>query len=142
MTNAMVSDTFDHRATDLLPRTWRLLAQLHADVRERAEKEETACSRVRFTQRQIREAPHWSEHALRRQLVRLVELEYGVAYRTGPGNQRVYQLIHDGQLSDGAPLRLGLTNAEELRHQDTREDSSRSLRRVVYVLQVEADTIR
>jgi len=125
MANSLASDTFDHRATDLLPHTRRLLTQLHAYVRERADEDELAWSQVRFTQREIREALQWPDHALRRQLKRLVQLEYVVAYRTGRGNQRAYQLIHDGQLSGGAPLRLGLTNADALRSPDPGESVAR-----------------
>jgi hypothetical protein len=123
MANALASEAFDLRARELLPHTRRLLAQLHTYVRERAEAEEIAWSQVRFTQREVRETLHWSDHALRRQLGRLVQLEYVVAYRAGPGNQRAYQLIYDGQLGGGSPLRLGLTDAEQLRRQDTREGS-------------------
>lgn len=129
MANALASDTFDHRRTDLLPHTRRLLAQLHAYVHRRADEEEIPWSRVRFTQRQIREALHWRDHALRRQLKRLVQLEYVVAYRTGRGNQRAYQSVYDGPLSVGAPLRLGLTDAEQLRGQDTSEGSGEPLQR-------------
>jgi len=125
MANSLASDTFDHRATDLLPHTRRLLAQVHAYVRERADEDEMAWSQVRFTQREIREALQWPDHALRRQLKRLVQLEYVVAYRTGRGNQRAYQLIYDGQLSGGAPLRLGLTNADALRSPDPGESVAR-----------------
>jgi len=125
MANSLASDTFDHRATDLLPHTRRLLAQVHAYVRERADEDEMAWSQVRFTQREIREALQWPDHALRRQLKRLVQLEYVVAYRTGRGNQRAYQLIHDGQLNGGAPLRLGLTNADALRSPDPGESVAR-----------------
>ena len=125
MANSLASDTFDHRATDLLPHTRRLLAQVHAYVRERADEDEMAWSQVRFTQREIREALQWPDHALRRQLKRLVQLEYVVAYRTGRGNQRAYQLLHDGQLSGGAPLRLGLTNADALRSPDPGESVAR-----------------
>ena len=125
MANSVANDTFDHRATDLLPHTRRLLTQVHAYVRERADEDEMAWSQVRFTQREIREALQWPDHALRRQLKRLVQLEYVVAYRTGRGNQRAYQLIYDGQLSGGVPLRLGLTNADALRSPDPGESVSR-----------------
>ncbi len=55
---------------------------------------------VRFTQRQLREKLCWSDRSLRRQLSRLMELEYVLAYRTQRGNQREYQLLHDPH--DGA----------------------------------------
>ena len=59
---------------------------------------------VRFTQRELRETLHWQDRALRRQLSRLVQLEYVVAYPTGRGNQRAYQLV---QGPDARPGRSG-----------------------------------
>mgnify|MGYP006295708149 CR=1 FL=1 len=56
---------------------------------------------------------HWRVRGLRRQ-------------RAG---QRAYQLVYDGPLSGGAPLRLGLTDAEQLRGQDTSEGSGAPLQR-------------
>ena len=69
---------------------------------------------VRFTQRQLREALTWPDRALRRQLSRLVELEYVLVYRTGRGNQRAYQLLYDGQATAAASGLLGLTDAKRL----------------------------
>jgi hypothetical protein len=48
-------------------------------------------------------------------LVRLVELEYVLAYRTGAGNQRQYELLYDGQGRNGEPFLLGLTDVAKLR---------------------------
>ena len=75
---------------------------------------------VRFTQRELREHLRWHDRALRRQLTRLVELEYVAVYRTGRGNQRVYQLLYRSRDVDG-PLRLGLTDPEALRPRETLE---------------------
>ena len=81
---------------------------------ERSQAEGVGRLDVRFTQRELRAALAWSDRALRRQLARLVELEYVLVYRTGRGNQRAYQLLYDGQASDGGPLLLGLTDAKQL----------------------------
>ncbi len=98
-----------------MPQTRQLLAQLDSYVTECAEQQDVPRDQLRFTQRELREALHWSDHALRRQLTRLVELEYVLAHRTGRGNQRAYQLLYSGQANDGAPLLLGLTDVEQLR---------------------------
>ena len=56
----------------------------------------------------------WQDRALRRQLTRLVELEYVLVYRTGRGNGRVYQLLYEPQ-SDQAPAwQLGLRDVTSL----------------------------
>ena len=70
---------------------------------------------VRFTQRQLRETLHWNDRALRRQLTRLVELEYVVAYRTGHGNGRMYQLLYEPRRESGSSWQLGLSDVEQLR---------------------------
>ena len=72
-------------------------------------------TQVRFTQRQLRETLCWSDRSLRRQLSRLVELEYVLAYRTGRGNGRAYQLLYDPATSRGAAAawQLGLVRRGE-----------------------------
>ena len=62
----------------------------------------------------MREACGWSDRALRRQLVRLVELEYVVASRTPRGVQRQYQLLSDAPSTDSGPWRLGLVDVTQL----------------------------
>ena len=69
----------------LLPQTHQLLEKLAAYVARGAEAEGVVRGEVRFTQRVLRELLGWSDRALRRQLVRLVELEYVLVYRTGRG---------------------------------------------------------
>ena len=91
-----------------------------AYVARRAEAEGEARGEVRFTQRELRETLGWSDRALRRQLARLVDLEYVLVYRTGRGNQRVYQLLYDGRAQDGAPLLLGLADPQRLVSAGTR----------------------
>ena len=75
---------------------------------------------VRFTQRQLREKLCWSDRSLRRQLARLVELEYVLAYRTGRGNGREYQLLYDPTPKSAggaeAAWQLGLCPVEKLKN--------------------------
>jgi hypothetical protein len=111
--NRLASEALTARCDSLLPQARELLAQLDEFVTERARAEGVPRADIRFTQRQLREALHWSDRALRRQLGRLVELEYVLVYRTGRGNQRAYQLLYEGQ-AEGAPLLLGLTDVEQL----------------------------
>ena len=98
------------------PRRRQLLRQISTYVGQRAQQQRIPSEQVRFTQRQLREALAWSDHSLRRQLTRLVELEYVLTYRTGQGNQRAYQLLHGGQDGEGMPLVWGLTDVAQLRH--------------------------
>jgi len=112
--NRLASEVLAARADSLLPQTRQLLVELDQYVTQRSQTQGMARGDVRFTQRQVREALGWSDRALRRQLGRLVELEYVLVYRAGCGNQRVYQLLYEGQDGDGAPLLLGLADVERL----------------------------
>ena len=90
----------------------------HWRVRGCAAREQVRPEEVRFTQRELRETLNWQDRALRRQLRRLVQLEYVVAYRTGPGNARAYQLVYDPE-TEAASWHLGLSDAGQLeRYQD------------------------
>ena len=112
--NRLLSAALGARVDPLLPQTHQLLEKLAAYVVRRAETEGATRSEVRFTQRELRETLGWNDRALRRQLARLVDLEYVLVYRTGRGNQRVYQLLYDGRAQDGAPLLLGLADPQRL----------------------------
>jgi hypothetical protein len=112
--NRLASETFGLRLDELLPQTRQLLAQMDAYVSWCAEKQAIAREQVRFTQRQLREALHCSDRALRRQLTRLVQLEYVLMYRTGRGNGRVYQLLYDSSAHDSSVWQLGLQDVDRL----------------------------
>jgi hypothetical protein len=112
--NRLATDALGARRESLLPQTRQLLEQLDAYVTKRCDEERVDRIDVRFTQRELREALHWPDRALRRQLSRLVDLEYVLVYRTGCGNQRVYQLLHDGCAAESALSLLGLTEAQRL----------------------------
>ena len=87
---------------------------------ERAAQEQVPCQALRFSQRQLRAALGWQDRTLRRQLARLVELEYLVVYRTGCGNQKVYQWWSSDAVdtADSAAL-LGLTDVARLSRRTT-----------------------
>ena len=118
LANRLAAATLGLRADELLPQTQQLLQELAGFVTEQAQLENVPREAVRFTQRQLREKLCWSDRSLRRQLTRLVELEYVLAYRTGRGNGRAYQLLYDPapQSAGGAEAawQLGLCPVEKL----------------------------
>ena len=121
--NQLASASLGIRSDELLPHTRQLLAELDSYVSERAEQQGLPRDAVRFTQRQLRETLQWNDRALRRQLARLVELEYVLAYRTGRGNGRSYRLLYDGHAHEAATWQLGLSDVEGL---CTRKGGSRA----------------
>ena len=112
--NRLASETFGLRPDELLPQTRQLLAQMDAYVSWSPQNQAIAREQVRFTQRQLREALHCSDRALRRQLTRLVQLEYVLMYRTGRGNGRVYQLLYNSSAHDSSVWQLGLKDVDIL----------------------------
>jgi hypothetical protein len=112
--NRLMSETMGARLDDLLPQARLLLGQLTAYVARRAAEQAIPRHQVRFTQRELRQALGWRDRSLRRQLSRLLHLEYVVAYRTGLGNGRTYQLLYDSQ-TDAASWHLGLCEVGQLR---------------------------
>lgn len=112
--NQLASAALAPRLDALLPQTCQLLEQLHAYVTERCAQAQVPRHELRFSQRELRAALGWQDRALRRQLARLVELEYVVAYRTGRGNQRVYQWWPAALDTADSATRLGLTDVAHL----------------------------
>lgn len=112
--NRLASEVLAARFDSLAPQTRQLLVELDQYVTQRTQAQAITRAHVRFTQRQVRETLGWTDRSLRRQLGRLVELEYVLVYRTGCGNQRVYQLLYDGHEGDIASLLLGLADVERL----------------------------
>jgi predicted HTH transcriptional regulator len=111
------------RRDELLPQTRQLLRQLQDHVKQRARATDTRGDDVRFTQRELRESLLWQDRTLRRHLARLVDLEYVVAYRTGQGNQRAYQLVEtqDAMQDMSRDFRdFGLLDADSLRRAPAR----------------------
>ena len=114
LANRLASETLCVPPHQLLPQTQLLLTQLETLVTQCAQQHRIARHEVRFTQRQLRETLHWNDRALRRQLTRLVELEYVVVQRSGRGNGRVYQLLYEPQREGGSSWQLGLRDIEQL----------------------------
>jgi DNA primase catalytic core len=88
----------------LPPQTRVLLASIKLLVEERVQLSGFARSDVRFTRRELRETTHASDTQLKVHLSRLTEFEYLIVHRTGRGQGHVYELIYDGDGSEGPHL--------------------------------------
>jgi hypothetical protein len=114
LANRLAGEALGQSLDDLLPQTRQLLVLIDDLVSKRAREEQKPRSELRFTQRELREAFGWHDRSVRRHLLRLVELEYVLAYRTGRGNERQYQLLYDGQGREGERFLLGLLDVAQL----------------------------
>jgi len=82
---------------ELAPQTRRLLSVIDELVSERARREGTDRSDVRFTQRELREYANWSATQVKVQLKRLEELEHVAVHHRGGHRQRgLYELCVSG----------------------------------------------
>ena len=97
-----------------MPQTRQLLILLDDYVNQQAEEEGVTRSEVRFTQRDVREALSWGEFQLRRHLKRLIQLEYVLPHSGPQRNQRLYELIYNGEGRQGEPFLLGLIDTTKL----------------------------
>jgi hypothetical protein len=113
LANQLAAATFGLRSDELLPQAQQLLDELARFVTQEAKRQDTAREAVRFTQRQLRETLCWSDRSLRRQLSRLVQLEYVLCYRSGRGNQREYQLLYDPHDGAATGWQLGLCSLRD-----------------------------
>ncbi|MEZ6101725.1 MAG: hypothetical protein R3E01_22555 [Pirellulaceae bacterium] len=110
----LTCEAFGQSLDALMPETRQLLMLLDDHITQRAMREQRPRLQVRFKQRELREALGWSDFSLRTHLARLVELEYVVAYRTGRGNEREYELLYEGQGRHGDRFQLGIIPTKEL----------------------------
>jgi hypothetical protein len=115
LANRLAAEVMGQSLDALLPQTRQLLALIDDHVTQRAQHAKKPRSRIRFTQRELRESFGWSDFQIRYHLRRLVELEYVLVYRTGAKNQREYELLYDGQGRDGERFLLGLADVTKLK---------------------------
>lgn len=95
------------------PQTRRLLRLIDAHVSAECERQTIRRSDVRFSRRALREAIAWGDTQLRLHLERLVELEYVLTHREGPGGKYVYELAYE--VKDEARAQVaGLIDADAL----------------------------
>jgi DNA primase catalytic core len=100
LANRIAHDVLGRSLDELPPQTRRLLALIDGHVGAEAERQGVKRMEVRFTRRALREAIAWGDTQLRLHLERLVDLEYLLAHREGPGGKFVYELAY--QVADEA----------------------------------------
>ena len=86
--------------------------QLDHYIRACAARDQVRPEAVRFTQRELRERLHWQDRALRRQLRRLVQLEFVVALPHGSAwkAELRFTVPNASASSPGAPLSLNTSD--------------------------------
>jgi DNA primase catalytic core len=95
LANALAHEVRGRSLDELPPQTRRLLRLLDRFVAEQCVAQQIARAQYRFSRRTLREAISWGDTQLRVHLERLVELEYVLPRREGPGGKFVYELVYE-----------------------------------------------
>ncbi|OEZ96193.1 CHC2 zinc finger domain-containing protein [Duganella sp. HH101] len=123
--NALAHEVLGRSLDELPPQTRALLRALCAMVDQIAAAQAIARNVVRFTRRAAREALELGDTQLRLHLDRLVEFEYVIARRDGPGGKFVYELAYDADGEGGRPHLPGLIDVDQLTAGSATTDKSR-----------------
>ena len=94
LANTLAHEVLGRSLDELPPQTRRLLTQIDQYVKNECVRLSVERSQCRFSRRLLREAVHWGDTQLRVHLERLLELEYLLAHREGPGGKYVYELVY------------------------------------------------
>ena len=116
--NALAHEVLGRTLDELPPQTRTLLNILHGLVTERGRATGVQPNDYWFSRREVREVTGWSQTQLRVHLGRLQELEYILPHRGMRGQSYVYELVYDGQGSDGDAFLMGLIDVDALRNDD------------------------
>lgn len=137
LANTLAHEVLGRSLDELPPQTRRLLTQIDQYVQGECERQAIERNQCRFSRRLLREAVHWGDTQLRVHLERLLELEYLLAHREGPGGKYVYELVYTvataeqaGENSDQHRAHLaGLMDVAQLQalHEAANKESSQNL---------------
>jgi len=111
--NQIAHDVLGRSLDELPPQTRRLLKLIDGYVMAECERQQVNRPDFRFSRRQLREAITWGDTQLRVHLERLVELEYVLAHREGPGGKYLYELAYEVKNDDRAQV-AGLIEVDAL----------------------------
>lgn len=114
--NRLAHEVLGRTLDELPPHTRKLLTLAHAYVRERAQAQGVKPREYRFTRRELRDATRWSDTALKVHLARLTDLEYLSLHRDQRANRFVYELLYNGEGSEGEPFLMQLLDVETLKN--------------------------
>jgi DNA primase len=116
--NRIAGDVLGRSLDDLPPQTRQLLSLVNAWVEGECKRLHQTRRDFRFSRRDVRQATGWGNTQLKLHLARLEEMEYLLVHRGQRGQSYVYELLYEGQGTDGKPFLMGLIDVEKLRRGD------------------------
>jgi len=124
--NRIAGEVLGRSLDDLPPQTRRLLTLIDEWVSRECRRLHQQRGDFRFTRRDVREATGWGNTQLKIHLSRLEEMEYLLVHRGKRGQSFVYELLYEGQGTDGKPFLMGLIDVEMLRGDGNAYDGEKS----------------
>jgi hypothetical protein len=110
----LMSEVLGRSLDELPPHTRTFVELLAGHVRQECERHGLEQSELRFWQKDVRAWTGWSPVQVKKQLAKLVELEYVLAHRGRRGQSVVYELLYRGEGQDGRPFLMGLLDVSRL----------------------------
>jgi len=102
---------------ELSPSSRKLLMM----IKDMCKKNTDSCNH-HFNRRQIREYSGWSDFQVRTHIRQLEDLEYIYSVMGKRGKEYVYELVYNGEGSDGQPFVIGLTDTRQLKEKALKVD--------------------
>lgn len=112
--NRLASEVLGKTLDELPPQTRKLLNHITQHVTHEVAQLGIKPALFRFNRRWVREGIGWSEKQVRVHMQRLLDMEYVLAHRGGRGQRFEYELLYDGQGTDGNAFVMGLLDINKL----------------------------
>ncbi|KRB85152.1 DNA primase [Noviherbaspirillum sp. Root189] len=125
--NRLANEVLGRSLDELPPQTRRVLDALHGMVEYEAQTSCIPRQQVRFTRSDVRRAASLSDTQCRIHVERLIAMEYILVHRGARGQSFEYELLYDGQGSNGAPFVPGLIDMDSLEKPATTTATSRGV---------------
>ncbi len=115
MANQLACEALGRTLDELPPQTRKLLEMVHGMVAECCEAQQIDQQDFFFSRRDVLDATGWSYPQVRKHLARLMDLEYLLVHRGRRGHSFVYEMLWDGEGSQGECFVMGLIDPEKLK---------------------------
>ena len=112
--NKIAGEVLGRSLDDLPPQTRRLLSLINEWVSKECKRLCQTRADLRFSRRDVRQFSGWGNTQLKLHLARLEEMEYLLIHRGKRGQSFVYELLYEGQGTDGKPFLMGLIDVTKL----------------------------